>query len=48
VVLNTVVYLWDALIGTNLLVSADVSNAAPVSGSSYAPLVDPSGDTWFF
>jgi Tol biopolymer transport system component len=41
--LNTVVYLWDALTGTNLLVSADVSNAAPVSGSSYAPLVDPSG-----
>ena len=40
---NTVVYLWDALVGTNLLVSADVSDAAPVSGSSYAPLVDPSG-----
>jgi Tol biopolymer transport system component len=41
--LNTVVYLWDALTGTNLLVSADVSNAAPVSGSSYAPLVEASG-----
>ncbi len=40
---NTIVFLWDALTGTNLLVSADVSNAAPVSGSSYAPLVDPSG-----
>ena len=40
---NTLDYLWDALAGTNLLVSADVSNAAPVSGSSYAPLVDPSG-----
>ncbi|MFZ0829017.1 MAG: hypothetical protein WAO02_16505 [Verrucomicrobiia bacterium] len=40
---NTVVYLWDALAGTNLLVSADVNNAAPVSGSSYASLVDPGG-----
>ena len=40
---KTIVYLWDALIGTNLLVSADVNNAAPVSGTSYAPLVDPSG-----
>jgi Tol biopolymer transport system component len=41
--LSTVVDLWDALTGTNLLVSADVSNAAPVSGSSYAPLVDQGG-----
>ncbi len=41
--LNTVVYLWDALTSTNLLVSADVSNTTPESGSSYAPLVDPSG-----
>ena len=29
---NTIIYLWDALIGTNLLVSADMNNAAPVSG----------------
>ena len=41
--MNTVIYLWDALAGTNLLVSADVNNAAPVSGNSYAPLVDPTG-----
>jgi hypothetical protein len=40
---NTVVYLWDAQTGTNLLVSADVNTAAPVTGSSYAPVVDPSG-----
>jgi WD40-like Beta Propeller Repeat len=40
---NTVIDLWDAQTGTNVLVSADVSNAAPVSGSSYAPLVDSSG-----
>ena len=45
---NTVVYLWDALAGTNLLVSADVNDAAPVSGSSYAPLIDPSGRYVFF
>ena len=40
---NIVVYLWDAQTGTNRLVSADVNSAAPVSGSSYAPLVEPSG-----
>jgi hypothetical protein len=40
---NSVVYLWDAQTGTNRLVSAEVNNAAPVSGSSYAPLVEPSG-----
>ena len=41
--LNTVVYFWDEVASTNVLVSADVSNAVPVSGTSYAPLVDPSG-----
>ncbi len=41
--LNTVVDLWDASTGTNQLVSADVNGAAPVSGSSYAPLIDPGG-----
>jgi len=41
--MNTVVDLWDAQTGTNVLASADVSNAVPVSGPSYAPLVDPSG-----
>ena len=45
---NTLVYLWDALTGTNLLVSADLNDAPPVSGSSYAPLVDPSGRYVFF
>jgi hypothetical protein len=45
---NTVVYVWDAQTGTNLLVSADVNNAAPVSGNSYAPLIDPSGRYVFF
>jgi Tol biopolymer transport system component len=45
---NTVVYLWDALAGTNLLASADVNDATPVSGSSYAPLLDPTGRYVFF
>jgi hypothetical protein len=45
---NTIVYLWDTLTGTNLLVSADVNNAAPVSGNSYAPLLDPIGRYVFF
>ena len=40
---NTLVYLWDAQTGTNVLVSADVNGAAPVYGNSYAPLVDSSG-----
>lgn len=40
---NTLVYLWDADTGTNLLVSADVNDAAPVNGRSYAPVLDASG-----
>jgi hypothetical protein len=40
---NTLVYLWDAQTGTNLLVSADVNDAVSVSGSSYAPLLDAAG-----
>jgi hypothetical protein len=45
---NTVIDLWDALAGTNMLVSADVNGAAPVTGNSYAPLVDPTGRYVFF
>lgn len=41
--LNTVICLWDAQVGTNLLVSTNSSSAAAVSGSSYAPMVDAGG-----
>jgi Tol biopolymer transport system component len=40
---NSAIYLWDADTGTNLLVSPALSNNVPASGSSYAPLIDPSG-----
>ena len=40
---NTAIYWWDADTGTNLLVSAALSNSVPASGSSYAPVMDASG-----
>ncbi len=40
---STAVYLWDASTGTNLLVSADLSDSVPASGSSWSPLVDCTG-----
>jgi len=40
---NTLVYLWDAQTGSNILVSADLNGSAPVRGSSFAPLMDLNG-----
>jgi Tol biopolymer transport system component len=41
--LNTLVCLWDALSGSNVVVSLDLSNAVPAAGASYAPAIDPTG-----
>lgn len=40
---NTAVYLWDAMTGTNMLVSATVSNTVPTNVVCYVPVIDPSG-----
>ena len=40
---NTAIYLWDATTGTNLLVSATVSNTVPANVVCYAPVVDATG-----
>lgn len=37
------VYLWDAQLGTNILVSRNLSNGATLGAFAYAPDVDPSG-----
>ena len=34
---NTAIYLWDATTGTNLLVSATMSNTVPSNAVCYAP-----------
>jgi Tol biopolymer transport system component len=40
---NTAIWLWDAVTGTNLLVSATVSNSVPTNVVCCAPLLDASG-----
>ena len=40
---NTAIDLWDAVTGTNVLVSPALGNNEPASGSSYAPVMDSSG-----
>ncbi|HTQ51177.1 MAG TPA: hypothetical protein VMJ12_10730 [Candidatus Acidoferrales bacterium] len=40
---NTAIYLWDAITGTNVLVSATLSNIVPTNVVCYAPVIDPSG-----
>jgi hypothetical protein len=40
---STAVYLWNANTGTNLLVSANLSNAVPAGGSSWSPQIDSTG-----
>ncbi len=40
---NTAIWLWDATTGTNVLVSATVSNTVPTNAVCYAPVIDPSG-----
>ncbi|MGA9777271.1 MAG: hypothetical protein WBS33_03265 [Verrucomicrobiia bacterium] len=40
---NTAIWLWDAATGTNLLVSATVSNSVPTNVVCCAPVLDASG-----
>ena len=41
--MNTAVFVWDSLAGTNLLASPAWSNSVPANGINYLPLMDPSG-----
>ena len=40
---NTMIYLWDAQSGTNILVSADMTSGLPVSGTCDMPVVNSTG-----
>lgn len=40
---NTVIYLWDAQTGTNILISADMTSGLPVIGNCDVPVVNSSG-----
>ena len=41
--MNTAVFVWDSLTGTNLLAGPAWSNSVPANGINYLPLLDPSG-----
>jgi len=40
---NTAIYLWDAQLGTNTLVSASLDNSGPASGFCAAPVISSNG-----